>query len=146
MSFKSLALIFSSLVAAACTLPSAVQSQVTGETAYVTYHDYSADESTSTVACSDGANGLQAKGYYTLQGLYPNVGAASFIKWNSPQCGTCWTLTNPQTGNSVSITAIDACGPVGGYAAHFDIAPEAFAALGGDGIAAGHLVVEYSQC
>jgi len=117
-----------------------------GSTGYATYHSYSADQSTSTIACSDGANGLQAKGYSTLAGLYPNVAATSFISWNSDKCGSCWRLTNPQTGNSVSITAIDACGPVGGYDTHFDLAQPAFAALGGTGIAAGHLVVEYSAC
>lgn len=133
------------------TTSSSTTSTTSGQTgvgpyAIATYHEYQASESMSTVACSDGSNGMIAKGHSTLQGLYPDVGAANFISWNSPQCGACWRLTSQQTGQSVSITVIDGCGSVGGYSAHFDIAPEAFAQLGGSGVADGHVIVSYSQC
>jgi hypothetical protein len=130
----------------AVSVTSASTSSAADQQGYATYHSYAATESMSTVSCSDGSNGMITKGYSTLAGLYPNVCAASFITWNSPQCGTCWTITNPQTSKSVSVTAIDGCGSVPGYSAHFDLAPEAFTALGGTGVADGHLVVTYSQC
>jgi len=124
--------------------PSAASSA--GPYAYVTYHEYQPSESMSTVTCSDGANGMEGKGYNDMSSLYPNIGAANFITWNCAQCGSCWTLTSQQTGQSVSIKAIDQCSSVGGYAAHFDIAPEAFQQLGGSGVADGHVIVSYSQC
>jgi len=156
MSLKSIAL-FVSTVLAACSIPSVVESagssagasaaSAAGPYGYVTYHSYESSQSMSTVACSDGSNGMISKGYSDMSSLYPHVGAASFISWNSPQCGSCWTLTNPATGASVSITVLDACGSTGGYTAHFDIPPEAFQALGGaQGQADGHVVVSYSQC
>jgi len=63
-----------------------------GGTAYITYHLYNSGDSLNTVACSDGANGLETRwGYSTLSPLYPSVSAwnkvskycfASFVKMN----------------------------------------------------------------
>ncbi|KAL5531184.1 hypothetical protein ACEPAG_4060 [Sanghuangporus baumii] len=75
---------------------------------YDTTYD-NAGGSMLTVACSDGVNGL-ADRYPTFGSVpsFPNVGGASAIAgWNSPQCGTCWRLTYPATGNSIVMTAID---------------------------------------
>jgi hypothetical protein len=69
--------------------------------------------SLSTVACSDGPNGLITLGYTTLGSLpnYPFVaGAPAVTGWNSPGCGTCWavTYTNSKGKNStIHLLAID---------------------------------------
>ncbi|KIM49555.1 hypothetical protein M413DRAFT_111477 [Hebeloma cylindrosporum] len=83
---------------------------------YDTTYDNS-DRSLSTVACSDGANGMLTRGFTTFGSLpkFPHIGGAPDIaSWNSPNCGTCWNLTytNPQqVSKSVNILAIDVSGP-----------------------------------
>jgi hypothetical protein len=69
--------------------------------------------SLSTVACSDGQNGLITRGFTTLGSLpqFPHIGAAAVVEdYDSPNCGTCWTITfqgaNGQT-NSINVLAID---------------------------------------
>lgn len=50
----------------------------------------------SHVACSDGPNGLEGKGYNTLGQLpdFPYVGASPTIPgWDSPNCGACYNIT-----------------------------------------------------
>ncbi|KAH9011386.1 hypothetical protein EDB85DRAFT_2228845 [Lactarius pseudohatsudake] len=47
------------------------------------------------------------------------------VAWNSPNCGSCWALTNPATGMIINITAIDTAG------AGFNIAKAAFDKLAG---------------
>lgn len=120
---------------------------VSAQKGYVTYHNYAANTPLKTVACSDGANGLITKfKQSTISRWFPNVGAASFATWNSPNCGGCYRLQNAANGKSISITVIDQCAAVGGYGAHFDISPVAFATLGGSaGKAAGHVVVTYTK-
>lgn len=52
-------------------------------------------QSLSTVACSNGANGLQTKGYNVFDDLptFPNIGGSSVVaSWNSPNCGSFATL------------------------------------------------------
>jgi len=106
--------------------------------AYCTYHNYNSGDSLTTVACSDGINGIMTKfGYSNLSPMYPYVTAFSGATWNSPNCGRCVRLTSG--GRTVHLTVIDQCGPApGGYDAHFDIAPPAFRELFGDaGVNAG---------
>ncbi|KAF8810054.1 snodprot1 [Phlegmacium glaucopus] len=73
-----------------------------------------AGRSLSSVACSDGPNGLLTRNFTTFGSLpkYPHVGGAPAVTgWNSPGCGTCWTVTytNPEgAATSVNILAIDA--------------------------------------
>lgn len=73
--------------------------------------------SLSTVACSDGSNGMLTRGFTTFGSLpkFPHIGGApSITGWNSPNCGTCWNLTytNPQKlSKSVNILAIDVATP-----------------------------------
>ncbi|KXN92001.1 Allergen Asp f 15 [Leucoagaricus sp. SymC.cos] len=69
--------------------------------------------SLSTVACSNGPNGLLTRGYKTfgdLPGL-PNIGGAAAVTgWNSPACGSCWQLTFTNAGGSkksINVTAVD---------------------------------------
>jgi len=107
--------------------------------AYCTYHLYTSSDSLTTVACSDGANGIMTKmGYSNISPLFPYVTAYSGATWNSPNCGQCMEVTS-NSGNTVYLTVIDQCGGApGGYDAHFDIAPPAFLALfGSAGVNAG---------
>ena len=65
----------------------------------------------STVACSDGANGLLTKGFTTFGSLpsFPNIGAAQAIAgWNSTACGSCWQIS--YEGKSVNVIAVDHAG------------------------------------
>ncbi|RKF64718.1 Protein SnodProt1 [Erysiphe neolycopersici] len=60
------------------------------------------------VACSDGSNGLLTKHYETQGSLpsFPRIGGASVISgWNSPSCGSCWSLTYNDT--TINVMAID---------------------------------------
>lgn len=63
---------------------------------------------TSSLACSDGTNGLATKGYKTIGALpsFPYVGGTPTIAaWNSAKCGTCWRLTYGT--RNVTFTGID---------------------------------------
>lgn len=80
--------------------------------------------SLNSVACSDGQNGL-GKTYHNFSEIpaFPYIGGAFDVVWNSPNCGSCWRITNTANNNVVYITAIDTAG------AGFNIAKQAFAAL-----------------
>ncbi|THH09642.1 hypothetical protein EW145_g1871 [Phellinidium pouzarii] len=76
----------------------------------VTYNQVydNANQSLSTVACSNGANGLLTKNFTTFGSLptFPFIGGASAIaSWDSANCGTCWNVTF--NGTSITILAID---------------------------------------
>ena len=121
----------------------ALLSAVSAQKGYVTYHQYTSNYPLSSCACSDGANGLITKTKQsTVAKWFPNVAAASFATWNSPNCGGCYQLT--YKGKSVKVTVIDQCAAQGGYNAHFDVAPGAFSALAGS-LTAGHIEVTYSK-
>ncbi|KAF8265436.1 Cerato-platanin-domain-containing protein [Lactarius quietus] len=68
-------------------------------------------QSLNNVACSNGANGLLATNKFTdfaSLPTFPNVGGVFAVGgWNSPECGSCWQVTNPGTGVTIYITAID---------------------------------------
>jgi len=80
--------------------------------------------SLNSVACSNGQYGLIPYGYNTFGDIptYPILGGAPQIQgWNSPNCGTCWSLT--YTGphgapSSVTFTAINS-GDQGGFVMSF---------------------------
>jgi len=64
--------------------------------------------SLSTVACSDGANGLLTKGFSNFGSLpsFPNIGAAQAVEgWNSKACGSCWKISYGK--KSIYVTAVD---------------------------------------
>ena len=74
---------------------------------YDTVYD-NPNNSLSTVACSDGSNGMLTKGYTTYSSLpsFPNIGAAQAVAgWNCPACGSCWQIL--YEGESIYFTAID---------------------------------------
>ncbi|KAF8162814.1 cerato-platanin-related secreted protein [Crassisporium funariophilum] len=85
--------------------------------------------SLTTVACSDGSNGLINRGFNTFGQLpkFPFIGGVPAITgFNSASCGTCWNLTfvNSQgVSKSVSILGIDVATP------NFNIALGAMNAL-----------------
>jgi hypothetical protein len=83
--------------------------------AYDRAYDVSSS-SLNSVACSDGANGLESRGFTTFGSLpnFPHIGAVSAVAgWNSPNCGTCWQLTYTGadgTNRSINVLAVDHAG------------------------------------
>ncbi|KAG2132864.1 Cerato-platanin [Suillus bovinus] len=78
---------------------------------YDTTYDMGSN-SLNTVACSDGSNGLESRGYTTFNSIpnFPSIGGAPQITgWNSPYCGSCWeiTYTSSSVTNTIYVTAID---------------------------------------
>jgi len=69
--------------------------------------------SLSTVACSNGPNGLLTAGFTTFGSLpkFPHIGGAAAVEgWDSANCGTCWELTYTNTkgvSKSINVLAID---------------------------------------
>lgn len=100
-----------------------------------------ASRSLDDVSCSDGANGLITKGYSTQGSLpgFPMIGGAPTIDgWNSPNCGTCYTLT--YNGNTIHILGIDSS--LDG----FNIALEAMNTLtNGQAVQLGRITADYEQ-
>ncbi|KAA1467761.1 cerato-platanin-like protein [Dentipellis sp. KUC8613] len=70
------------------------------------------DASLNSVACSNGPAGLVNR-FPKLGNLpgFPYIGGAFAVSsWSSPNCGTCWSLTYPQTGVTINYLAIDTSG------------------------------------
>lgn len=86
-----------------------------GTAAYDTTYD-TGSLSTLSIACSDGINGLNTKGYPTLGSLpgFPRVGASSEVAgWGSSNCGKCYTITWQPDGapaKSINVIAVDHAG------------------------------------
>lgn len=95
------------------------------------------DVSMDKVACSDGRHGLAAR-FATFRDIptFPYIGGAFDIVWNSPNCGSCWLLTNTANNMSITITTIDTAG------LGFNIAESAFEDLNGGDVGEGILQVE----
>jgi len=108
---------------------------------YDSVYDNSA-ASLTTVACSDGKNGMITKGYKTFGDLpsFPHIGAADAVEgYNSASCGSCWELTyteSDKTTKTIYVTAIDHADQ------GFVIAETVLKHLGGqDAVDAGHINV-----
>ncbi|PFH53585.1 hypothetical protein AMATHDRAFT_54780 [Amanita thiersii Skay4041] len=88
---------------------------ITTTVAYDQVYDNSGG-SLTTVACSDGPNGMITRGFTTFGSLpgFPHIGAAFAVTgWSSDGCGTCWklTYTNAQgQKKSINVIAIDVAG------------------------------------
>ncbi|KAF7594082.1 hypothetical protein BBP40_010219 [Aspergillus hancockii] len=108
----SLLALFSSALAAPVEQSSDATTAATVSVSYDQKFDV-AGSSLTTVACSDGINGLINRGYSTFGSLpsFPNIGGAPTVGgWNSPNCGKCYQL-HYQAGNidkSIFVTAVDA--------------------------------------
>ena len=91
-----------------------------------------ASQSLTTVACSDGPNGLITRGFTTFGSLhdFPKIGGGPAVTgFDSPGCGTCWELTyvNAQgVSTSIDILLIDVASP------NYNIALEAMNELTGN--------------
>ncbi|KAL2162872.1 hypothetical protein VTH06DRAFT_6708 [Thermothelomyces fergusii] len=68
-----------------------------------------ASRSLTSVACSDGVNGLIWKYGWQTQGNvkgFPFIGGVQAVEgWNSANCGSCWAAT--WNGNTIHILAVD---------------------------------------
>ena len=74
-----------------------------------------AGTSLTQVACSDGENGLITKGYTTFGSLPAPIGAADAITgYNSPSCGTCWSVTYTNSAANFTKTVHFIAGDVSG--------------------------------
>lgn len=100
--------LFSAIVSSAFLFTSALCVSVTYDTVYD-----NASGSLTTVACSNGPNGLITRGYSTFGDLpnFPFIGGAADVAgWNSPACGRCYALTFTEasgTKRHINIIAVD---------------------------------------
>jgi len=95
------------IAAAAAAFFAPLVSAASGTAAWDSVYDNGA-QSTLTLACSDGANGLYTKGKQTLSQVpgFALVGAAPTIAgWNSPNCGKCFKVT--YGSKTIYITGVD---------------------------------------
>lgn len=95
------------IVAAAAALFAPLVSAASGTAAWDSVYD-NAGQSTLTLACSDGVNGLYTKGKTTLGSVpgFALVGAAPTIAgWNSPNCGKCFQIT--YGSKTIYVTGVD---------------------------------------
>jgi hypothetical protein len=94
-------------VLAALSLGALAQS-TTVSVSYDTTYDNASGALTS-VACSDGANGLITKyGYSTFGQIpsFPRIGGSSTIpSWNAATCGQCFAIT--YKGKTINVLAMD---------------------------------------
>ncbi|KAH9971230.1 Cerato-platanin [Lactifluus volemus] len=113
------------------TPPPAITARVTFDTTFD-----NRDGSMNNVACSNGVNGLASR-FPTFGSVpsFPFIGGAFDVVFNSTNCGGCWSLTNPTTGTTINLVAIDTAG------AGFNIAKEAFEVLTNGQIGAGAIDV-----
>lgn len=109
-----------------------------------TYHLYAPSTPLTSVACSDGANGIIKWGYKDLSPMFPYVTAWQEAAWNSPKCGDCIQVS--YKGQVIHVTVVDQCGKSDrAGTSHFDLAKEAFVALfGQEGIQKGTMEGNYS--
>ncbi|TEB31345.1 Cerato-platanin-domain-containing protein [Coprinellus micaceus] len=97
-------------------LPTVSNPVYTTTVSYDTTYD-NRNGSLTSVACSDGKNGLITKGFTTFGSLpkYPLIGGAFAVaSWNSTSCGSCWELAYTTTSaggvantTKVNVLAID---------------------------------------
>lgn len=104
--------------------------------------------SLTTVACSDGPNGLITKGFTTFSSLptFPNIGAFAQVEgWDSASCGTCWQVTytssDGTTSQTLNVLAVDHAGD-----GLINVSEEAMNTLtGGNAVAFGAVPVSVVQ-
>lgn len=112
---KSITATLISLLALTTSALAAPVEERAGQTISVSYDQkYDVGSSSlTTVACSDGVNGLMSRGYTDFASLpsFPRIGGAPTVAgWNSPNCGNCYQIhySNPHYQNTIFVTAVDA--------------------------------------
>ena len=98
---------FASLATAVLAFALPAFAQTVESLSYDTTYDDASLPLTS-VACSDGVNGLMSKGYTTLGSLptFPNLGGVYTVTgWDSAACGTCYEVTYGDT--TLAVLAVD---------------------------------------
>nr|URG42906.1 CEP85 [Alternaria solani] len=130
---------FSSAISAAILGFASLASAIT--VSYDTGYD-DGNRALTSVACSDGANGLITKYRWQTQANvagFPRIGGyVGVAGWNSPQCGTCYGVT--YNGKTVYVLAVDSS--VQG----FNIAKAAMDELtNGQAAALGRIDAQYAQ-
>lgn len=130
---------FSSAVSAAVLSFASLTSAIS--VSYDTGYD-NAGRSLTSVACSDGTNGLITKYGWQSQGNvagFPRIGGYVGVGgWNSPQCGTCYGVT--YNGKTIYVLAVDHTGN------GFNIALAAMNDLtNGQAVQLGRIEAQYAQ-
>ncbi|KAF9040332.1 cerato-platanin-related secreted protein [Rhodocollybia butyracea] len=77
-------------------VPAAVAALAAADTLHYDNTYDNGNQSLDVVACSNGANGLETLGFTNFKSLptFPNIGAFGAVTgWNSPQCGSCWSVS-----------------------------------------------------
>ncbi|KAI4605519.1 uncharacterized protein J4E87_009133 [Alternaria ethzedia] len=130
---------FSSITSAAILGFASLASAIT--VSYDTGYDDGSRALTS-LACSDGSNGLITKYNWQTQANvagFPKIGGYMGVAgWNSPQCGTCYGVT--YNGKTIYVLAVD-------HAAQgFNLAKAAMDELtNGQAAALGRIDAQYAQ-
>ncbi|KAH6853071.1 hypothetical protein J4E91_000850 [Alternaria rosae] len=130
---------FSSAISAAILGFASLASAIT--VSYDTGYDDGSRALTS-LACSDGSNGLITKYNWQTQANvagFPKIGGYMGVAgWNSPQCGTCYGVT--YNGKTIYVLAVD-------HAAQgFNLAKAAMDELtNGQAAALGRIDAQYAQ-
>ena len=113
------------------------------DTAIVTYHLYKSTDLLTTVACSDGANGIMSWGYKNISRMFPYVTAWQSLQWNSALCGSCIRIQ--YKGRFIYVTGIDKCGVINPLFSHFDLSRQAFTMIfGQEGIDKGTMTANFT--
>lgn len=95
---------FTTLAASLALFAGATFAQQTETASFDNTFD-NAGGSTDTVACSNLDSQFPDFGSFPT---FPNIGGAFAISgFGSAECGSCWQLTFPGTGNTIFVTAID---------------------------------------
>ncbi|KAI4675732.1 uncharacterized protein J4E88_007767 [Alternaria novae-zelandiae] len=130
---------FSSITSAAILGFASLASAIT--VSYDTGYD-DGSRSLTSLACSDGSNGLITKYNWQTQANvagFPKIGGYMGVAgWNSPQCGTCYGVT--YNGKTIYVLAVD-------HAAQgFNLAKAAMDELtNGQAAALGRIDAQYAQ-
>lgn len=135
-------------LASAAPAPQTLEAETAAAVSVSVSYDQKYDvkqSSLTTVACSDGVNGLMSKGYTTFGSLpkFPLIGGAPTIPgWNSPNCGKCYQLHYKagSVDRTINVLAIDAA------AGGFNIGLEAMNRLtNGQAVNLGRVTATYTQ-
>lgn len=115
---------------------------------YATYHFYSPQYDTGTLACADIV--WKWPNYQQKLLMYPWTAYCldGRAAWNPGKtCGRCLRVKNTRTGQAIIVRAVDSGGCSGGKKDGLDLDPCAFNAIDSDrkGVRDGHLIVDVEE-